>query len=50
MSDLKDDLKDVFASESGKRLVVMLLRLLAERTDNTLDDMLVEGIAQALNV
>jgi len=50
MSDLTDELKDVFASESGKRLVIMLLRVLAERTDNDVDDMLVEAVATALGV
>jgi len=48
-SDIKEELKNVFASAAGVQLLIMILRVLAERTDNQLDDMLVDGIEAALS-
>lgn len=50
MADVKDELKAVFATQAGAKLLVMLLRVLAERTENQLDDALVDGIEKALDI
>lgn len=47
--DFKDELTKAFASKAGASILIMLLRALAERTENTLDDALVDGIEGALN-
>lgn len=47
---MNEEIKAIFASQAGATLLIMILRTLAEKTENTLDDALVDGIEKALDV
>lgn len=47
---MNDEIKAIFASQAGATLLIMILRALAEKTENTLDDALVDGIEKALDI
>ena len=47
---MKDELKEIFASQAGAILLISILRSLAERTENQIDDALVDAIERALAV
>lgn len=44
-----DDVTSLFKTKSGARLLIILLRALAEKTDNQLDDAIVDAVELALN-
>ena len=47
---MKEELKDVLTSNASVTFILMLLRAYVERTENTLDDKIVDAVEVALSV